>query len=195
MLSMVALPTDHRAQFTVEEYFALEAASETRHEYYNGEIIAMSGAKRNHVMITGNIHRRLGNQLDNRPECGAFASDLRVRVSENIYFYPDVVVACDEQYTDSAQLVLTNPALIVEVASESTGIYDRLTKLEAYKWLPSVQEVLIVDQSRIRIEQHTRMANGWLVREFSSLDDALMLNSIGCTLALSEVYAKVTFTG
>lgn len=85
---MVALPTDYRFKFTVAEYFALEAASETRHEYYEGEIIAMSGARRNHVLITGNVHGELRAQLAARPDCAAFASDLRVRVSGKVYFYP-----------------------------------------------------------------------------------------------------------
>jgi len=193
MLRMVALPTDHRAQFTVEEYFALENVSDMRHEYYDGEIIAMAGARRDHVRITSNINSSLDTQLEARPDCSTFASDLRVRVSGKIYFYPDVVVACDEQYTDSTQLVLTNPALIVEVASESTAMYDRLTKLEAYKRMPSMLEVLIVDQYRVRVEQHTRMTEGWFVREFLSLDDTVNLDSIACALAVRKIYAKVTF--
>jgi Uma2 family endonuclease len=190
---MVALPTDHHGQFTVEEYFALEAASETRHEYYEGEIIAMSGARRNHVQIVMNMGRRLSEQLDDRPDCSAFASDLRVRVSGKIYFYPDVVVACDEQYTDESQTMLTNPALIVEVTSQSTALYDRLTKLQAYRRMPSVQDILIIDQHQVHVEQHTRVDKGWLVQEFSELTDTITLESLGCALVVSHAYAKVTF--
>jgi Uma2 family endonuclease len=187
------LPTDHHGQFTVEEYFALEAASETRHEYYEGEIIAMSGARRNHVQIVMNMGRRLSEQLDDRPDCSAFASDLRVRVSGKIYFYPDVVVACDEQYTDESQTMLTNPALIVEVTSQSTALYDRLTKLQAYRRMPSVQDILIIDQHQVHVEQHTRVDKGWLVQEFSELTDTITLESLGCALVVSHAYAKVTF--
>jgi Uma2 family endonuclease len=190
---MVALPTDHHGQFTVEEYFALEAASETRHEYYEGEIIAMSGARRNHAQIVMNMGRRLSEQLDDRPDCSAFASDLRVRVSGKIYFYPDVVVACDEQYTDESQTMLTNPALIVEVTSQSTALYDRLTKLQAYRRMPSVQDILIIDQHQVHVEQHTRVDKGWLVQEFSELTDTITLESLGCALVVSHAYAKVTF--
>ena len=191
ILSMVALPTDHRAQFTVEEYFALEAASQTRHEYYHGEIIAMSGAKREHTVITSNVVREFGNQLENRPHCTAVSSDQRVRVSGKIYFYPDVVVACDEEYDDTG-MMLINPYVVVEVTSDSTGWYDRSTKLEAYKQMPSVQDILIVDQDRVRVEQHTRMADGWFVREFLSLDQDVKLASIGCVLPVRKIYSKVT---
>lgn len=190
---MVALPSDRHTDLTVEEYLTLEATAQVKHEYYNGEIIAMSGARRNHVVIAGNINRRLSEQLDSRPDCSAFASDLRVRVAEAIYFYPDVVVACDEQYTDSSQLMLTNPCVVVEVTSESTALYDRATKVEAYKQMASVQNILIVDQYRVRVEQHTRMAHGWFVQEFTAEADQVVLESIGCTLAASDIYAKVSF--
>ena len=190
---MVALPADHRSQFTVEEYFALEAASETRHEYYHSESIARAVARGGHAYITNNIGGELRAQLVNRPNCGATTSEVRVRIAGKIYFYPDVVVACDEQYTDASQMTLINPCLVVEVTSESTAMYDRLTKLAAYRQMPSVQEILIVDQYRVAIEQHTRVPEGWLVREFTEPDEKILLESLGCTLAVSDVYAKVTF--
>lgn len=190
---MVALPADRHTDLTVEQYLALESGAPVKHEYYNGEIIAMSGARRNHVQIVGNISRRLSEQLDNRPDCSAFASDMRVRVAGTIYFYPDVVAACDQQYADSSETVLLNPVVIVEVTSESTGLYDRTTKLEAYRRMPSVQDILLIDQQHIRIEQHRRMANGWFVQEFTEQTDIVTLESLGCTLIASDVYSKVSF--
>ena len=190
---MVALPVDRHTDITVEQYLVLEADAPVKHEYYNGEIIAMSGARYNHTQIASNVLTRLNVQLENRPNCSAVASDLRVRVSETIFFYPDVVAVCDGQFTDANQLVLTNPALIVEVTSPSTALYDRTTKLEAYKRMPSVQEILIIDQYRVHIDQYTRLDEGWLVREFATLNNVITMGSLGCTLALSEVYAKVTF--
>ncbi len=83
--------------------------------------------------------------------------------------------------------------MIVEVTSESTGLSDRTTKLGACKRMPSVQEVLIIDQHQVRIEHHTRMVNGWFVQEFSDLAETITLESLGCVLAMGEAYAKVTF--
>lgn len=193
-LLMVALPEDRRTEITVEDYLALEANAPVKHEFYKGEIFAMSRARFNHLQIAGNILTRLNVQLENRPNCSAVASDLRVRVSGMIYFYPDVVVACDRQFTDASQLVLTNPTLVVEVTSSSTALYDRTTKLEACKRMPSMQEILIVDQHRVHIDHYSRMDDSWLVREYTELPETLTLDSIDCTLTVNEVYAKVTFT-
>lgn len=103
------------------------------------------------------------------------------------------MVACGEQYADETQMTLINPALIAEVTSESTKLYDRLTKLQAYRRMPSVQDILIVDQHQLHIEQYTRMERGWLVQEFTEPADVLALDSPGCTLVVSDVYAKVSF--
>jgi Uma2 family endonuclease len=190
---MVALPTDRHTDVTVEQYLAFEADAPVKHEYYKGELIAMVGAQRYHNQIVSNFVWKLSEKLESRPHCSAYSSDMRVRVAGRIYFYPDVVAACDQQFFDTKQLMLTNPALIVEVTSESTALYDRTTKLEAYKRMPSVQDILIVDQHQVCIEQHTRMEKGWLVQEFAELTDTIRLESIGCALVVREVYAKVAF--
>jgi Uma2 family endonuclease len=192
---MVALPTDRHTDVTVEQYLAFEADAPVKHEYYKGELIAMVGAQRYHNQIVSNFVWKLSEKLESRPHCSAYSSDMRVRVAGRIYFYPDVVAACDQQFFDTKQLMLTNPALIVEVTSESTALYDRTTKLEAYKRMPSVQDILIVDQHRVHIDHYARMADGWLVREYSAQDEVVTLESIGCALALGDVYAKVTFDG
>lgn len=189
---MVALPIDRHTDITVEQYLALESDASVKHEYYNGEIIGMSGAKRNHVQIVSNISRRLSEQLDDRPNCSAWNSDMRVQVARTIYFYPDVVVACDERFVDDRQVVLLNPSLVAEVTSDSTALYDRTTKLEAYKRMPSVQEVLIIDQNRVHIDHYTRLDAGWLVREYAALSEVIALESLGCTLAVGDAYAKVS---
>ena len=190
---MIAFPLGRRTELTVEEYFALAADSEISHEFYEGEIIARTGIQRDHIMITGNVMGQLHIQLTNRAECIALASTMRVRVSDTIYFYPDGLAVCDARFADPDEYTLTNPCLVVEVTSESTAVYDRLTKLAAYRQMPSVQEILIVDQYRVAIEQHTRVPEGWLVREFTEPDEKILLESLGCTLAVSDVYAKVTF--
>jgi Uma2 family endonuclease len=191
---MVALPSDRHTEFTVEAYLKFEDDAPVKHEYYKGEIFAMAGASPNHVQISSNTVRRLSEQMDNRPECRAWGGDMRVQVTGTIYFYPDAIVVCNPQYTSERHLMLTNPALIVEVTSSSTALYDRTTKLEAYKRMPSVQEVLIVDQHRVHVDQYTRSESIWTVREHAELTDTITLESIGCALSVGDVYAKVTFT-
>ena len=114
-----------------EEYLELERASETKHEYFNGEIFAMAGASLQHVRIVNNLGRLLGSQLLDRP-CDVLTSEMRVKVSETgLYTYPDVAVVCGEvELEDNQADTLVNPMVIVEVLSSSTEAYDRGYKFE-----------------------------------------------------------------
>ena len=126
---------------TPEEYLERERAAEFKSEYYNGEIFAMSGGSRNHVLIAGNCQMALRSALKDKG-CLVFQSDLRVHIPSNdLYTYPDVVVVCgEEQYLDNQKDTLVNPVLVVEVLSPSTESYDRGQKFEFYRSIASLQE-------------------------------------------------------
>ena len=104
--------------YTPEEYLALERSCETKHEYYNGEIFAMGGASKQHVLIVTNVVVEMGSKLKEGP-CTVYSTDLRVQVAPTgLYTYPDVIVLCDEpRFSDEQEDTLLNPALIVEVVS------------------------------------------------------------------------------
>jgi len=154
----------------------------------------MAGASPEHVLITANVTRELGLQLKGRP-CRVYSIDLRVRVSETgLYTYPDVVVVCETpQFNDAHRDTLLNPTLIVEVLSPTTEAYDRGEKFGHFRRLESLREYVLVAQDRPRVERYLRQgeSNEWLLAEASGLQATLPLSSIGCTLALSEVYDKV----
>jgi len=179
---------------TEAEYLALERDSEIKHEYYHGEIFAMSGASRKHNLITANTIGIFHNQLRKNP-CELYASDMRIRVSSTgLYTYPDISVACGEVEIISDELdTLLNPTLIVEVLSPSTESYDRGTKFQHYRTLDSLQEYVLISQDSARIESFTRQPGGtWVLREAVGLEAAIDLTSIQCTLALADVYEKIT---
>src|SRR5437868_495391 len=102
-----------------QEYLALERASEIRHQYYRGEMFAMSGASLAHNTINFNFSRVVGNQLVDCP-CRVFVNDMRVKVSASgLYTYPDMLAVCGElAFEDSHVDTLLNPTLISEVLSE-----------------------------------------------------------------------------
>lgn len=183
-----------KSYVTPEEYLRLERQSEYKSEYLNGEIFAMSGASRKHNLITGNIGSEFNQQLRGKA-CEAYMSDMRVKVTATgLYTYPDVVVACGEpKFEDEYVDTLLNPTLLVEVLSQSTERYDRIAKSSYYRTLDSLAEHLLVAQDEVRLEQYVKQANGqWLLFECSSLDATIELESIGCTLAMSDVYDKVS---
>ncbi len=183
-----------KRRFTPQEYLALERKSETRSEYYNGEIFAMAGASREHNLISVNLLMDIGNQLYDRP-CEVYTSDMRVHIeATGLYTYPDVTVVCGEpRFQDSEVDTLLNPMVIVEVLSQSTEAYDRGVKFRHYRRIGSLREFVLISQDRMMVERYTRQGNDWVLSELTDPDQVLKLDSIGCQIPLGRIYAKVTF--
>jgi Uma2 family endonuclease len=188
---MSALPKPY---LTPEQYLAMERASDTRHEYFRGEVFAMAGATRKHGLIAFNVARILGNQLLDRP-CEAYVESMRVKVKANgLYTYPDGVIACDDpQYEDNTIDTLLNPQVIFEVLSENTEAYDRGKKFLLYQGLPSLQEYVLIAQEEARIELFRYTPSGWNIQYALGLTAVATLTSINCVLPLTDVYHKISF--
>jgi Uma2 family endonuclease len=151
---------------TVEEYLALERASEARHEYLDGEIYAMAGESPDHGAIGANIGGQLYAQLRGTP-CQVFSKDMKVRSGpepnplrppKGLYSYPDLLVMCGEMRVhDEHRDVLLNPTVIIEVLSPTTEVFDRGEKWARYQaWLLSLTDYLLVSQSKPMIEHYRR---------------------------------------
>ena len=188
---MSALPS---TRATPEEYLAAERAAETKSEYIDGEVYAMSGASRRHNLISFNVGGELRSQLKSKP-CEAYSSDMRVRIGRRAYLYPDVVVTCAEpRFADDQVDTLVNPTLIIEILSPSTEGFDKGAKFDMYRTLDSLQEYLLVAQDQCHVIHYVRQSdNTWLLSETRDLSARLDLPSIGCSLPVAEVYDKVAF--
>lgn len=173
----------------------MERRREDKSEYWDGEIFCMSGASRAHNLIVTNVSRELSTQLLERP-CEVYSSHMRVRIRHTArYVYPDVSVVCEEpQFEDAEVDTLLNPVLIVEVLSSSTEAFDRGKKFDSYRTIPSLQEYVLIAQDEPHVYIYARqLDHRWLLSEASHQDRGLELASIGCQLALTEVYHKVIF--
>lgn len=180
--------------FTPEEYIIQERKAQFKSEYLSGRIIAMSGASRAHNLITRNISGELYGQLKGRT-CESYTNDMRVRIpSPMSYTYPDVVVVCDEpRFEDDVFDTLLNPTVLFEVLSPSTEAYDRDRKFARYQQIASLREYVLVSQDRVCVEHYRRRRAQWVLTEFCARADELSLVSIGCELALWDIYALVQF--
>lgn len=180
-------------RWTAEQYLAMDASSAERHEYLDGQVLAMTGGSRNHSIITLNTGSLLNRLLDGGP-CQAYSPDMRVQAARQAYFYPDVTVACGEQrFSGAREETLLNPTLIVEVLSESTEAFDRGRKFEAYQRLASLKQYVLIAQDRARVECFTRQADGlWLLHHADGLEAEIRLESVGVALRLAEIYRHVT---
>jgi Uma2 family endonuclease len=189
---MTALPT--KKYISPEEYLATERDALEKHEYLNGEIFAMAGAKIAHVQICGNLVVSLGNQLKDS-NCQAFQSDLRTHIpTTGLYTYPDIIVVCGkaELVPDGYLDTLLNPTVIIEVLSPSTAEYDRGAKFDHYKTIDSLKEYVLVWQAKKRVARHTRRDDdSWVLTDFIGDDSEIELVSIGCVLSMADIYEKV----
>jgi Uma2 family endonuclease len=178
---------------TPEEYLEIERRAERKSEYYKGEMFAMAGASREHILIVTNLVRELSQRLEARP-CEVYSNDMRLSVSPTgLYTYPDVVVACGEpRFADDQHDTLLNPVLVAEVLSRSTQDYDRGRKLEHYRTLPSLVDYLTVAQDRHHVEQWSRRDDGWHLTEYIDPSQEIRLTSIDAVLPLSAIYRKLT---
>jgi Uma2 family endonuclease len=171
---------------SIAEYLAWESAQAGRNEFWRGEVFAMVGGKRGHGRVIANLMRHLGAHLDDTP-CQAFSEGMKVQVGEEAVLYPDVFVTCDHEFT-ADQAVFTAPVLVVEVLSPSTQAYDRSKKFAIYRQLASLREYALIDPDSRRVEVFRPSEDGhWKLFDMSD-DDELVLESIGCKVALRDVF-------
>ncbi len=178
-----------------EEFLSFERAADEKHEYRDGLIVAMSGARRNHNIIALNVGSEIQRSLKGK-DCEGYPSDMRVFVpASRLYTYPDLVVACGEPiFQDEVLDTLLNPVLIIEILSESTESYDRGQKFQNYRSIDSLREYVLISQGSASIEKYVRHGDGfWMLSEAAGLDTNITLEAIDCPLSLNDVYDKVNF--
>lgn len=182
-------------KLTEAEYLAIDRAAEVRSEFFDGVMYAMPGAKMPHNRAEDNLARHLNTQLDGGP-CYAVTSDMRVKVRATGFIaFPDVVVVCGEaEYEDDRTDLLLNPAVLVEVLSESTAGSDRVTKRRHYKQIPSLREYVLVAQDEPAVDRYARLPDGtWSHTEVIGPDAVLEFAGVPARVRLADIYAGVTF--
>lgn len=183
------MATSPVVRFTKEQYFAIERQAETKSEFHDGQIFAMSGGSPNHARLGGRMHILLDTRL---PEgCEAFNSELRIAIEDlDKYTYADCSVVCGTpRYINGENLA--NPLVIVEVLSPSTEAYDRGKKFQAYQLIESLREYILVSQDCRRVEHFSKQGDGtWNLRTSSGNDGRLVIERLGVTITLAELYAK-----
>ena len=178
-------------RMSYEEYLALEAASEIRHEFLNGDVWAMSGGTLEHGALAAAVIRHLGNALDGKP-CRVFTADVRVRVlATGLSTYPDVSVVCGTVETAAEDPhAITIPIVLVEVLSDSTEAYDRGAKAAHYRRLPSLQAYVFLSQAEPRIEVFRRTAEDrWELME-ARVGERADIAPLAIVLDVNAIYAN-----
>lgn len=178
--------------YSVAEYFELEKHSAIRHEYHYGKLIAMPGESKNANEIAGNCCVFFRQSLRKRG-FRIFIKSVRTIVKDNkIYRYPDVVVA--DEKGDEHTHNITKPRILIEVISDNSKYTDRVTKLQEYSKVPSLDYYLVIDQDTVNVEVYSREENGWHYQLLEDLSDKVSLALFDMTLSLETIYENISFT-
>jgi Uma2 family endonuclease len=181
--------------YTVEDYLDSERHNLEKHDFSNGKVSAAAGSSRRHNLIGSNTTIAIGSRVRGQ-KCEVYVNDMRVKLAQHNYCYPDVIVVSGEPKFEGNELdILLNPTVIVEILSKSTLYYDKTEKLDCYLAMNSVKEVLLVKEEEMRVEHYAKQTiNQWVYRIYNSNDAIVSLDSINCKINLSEIYAQIKFS-
>ncbi|MEZ4239370.1 MAG: Uma2 family endonuclease [Myxococcota bacterium] len=174
-------------EFSLAEYFAAERRAGDKHEYADGQIYVMAGGSPRHNHLAGQVYRLLAERLAGGP-CAPLTADQRIATPDGLYTYADASVFCGPIRVGAEQTAL-NPAVVVEVLSDSTRAYDRGEKLRRYPSVASLQHVVLMEQDAPDVEVWSRQAGGWVRAVHTEADAVVVLAGIGVTLGVGELYA------
>ena len=177
-------------KMTVEEYLAFENESSEKHEYYQGDVFAMSGAKVTHNEIVLNTISVINQFLKGKP-CKPYNSDQRVYVEKNALFtYPDISIFCNGIETlNNDEMNAVNPSVIIEVLSPGTRDYNRGLKFKLFRDIPSLKEYILIESESVNVEVFSINQKGlWELREYKSIDETLLIQTIQMELPVHVFY-------
>lgn len=182
-------------KYTLQEYLRKEEKASAKHEFHNGNIIPMAGGTLNHDLIAQNTAFELRKGTDKLDQNYLIlGSNIKIYIPDHKRaLYADALVICEKpEFWESNNLLIINPLLIVEVLSRSTRTFDRGDKFAFYRTLPSFREYVLIDQDNYQIESWYREDTAlWRESHLTSLEDELLLRSLGISLALRDVYANI----
>lgn len=187
----MSLAKKTRDKVSEQEYLDGELISEVKHEYIDGFVYAMAGASEKHCLISGNIFYKFSEVLrKEKSPCKVLSESMKVRISDKgtQYFYPDVLVFCDNHKEDT-QYYKNSPVILVEVLSNSTRKSDLFTKKLYYFNIPTLQEYVIIEQNICQVTVFKRSDN-WNPTIYI-LGDSITFESIGVTLSVEDIYYQV----
>ena len=187
---MIAIPKIDYV--TPDEYLEMEEKSAIKHEYIDGYVYAMAGANDPHVTIASNAFTMIRSHLRGS-DCRVYISDMKARIdSLNRFYYPDVMVTCDPRDTQS-QNQKRFPKLIIEVLSKSTEGFDRGDKFTDYQQIESLEEYVLVNTKRQRIDCFRKEDGRWFLKSYSNAQENFQLSSINFEGKFVDLYEDVKF--
>jgi Uma2 family endonuclease len=179
-------PVPYPASF--DQYLAYcDTVPDQRWELIDGELVMMAGVTEAHAIVTANIGRTLDSAARRR-NCRAYQNSILIRTPtpNDSAYIPDVVVRCGP--VEPSSIAFADPVVVVEVQLPSTGAVDRGPKLDGYRLVPTLQNILLVYQDEVRVEHYRRAGDLWVYDRHVTRSDRIALPVLDATIDLSEVY-------
>jgi Uma2 family endonuclease len=187
-----ALALPQPPMYSEEEYLRLENDAFEKSEYFEGQIIKMSGAAPNHNRVKENTAIEIGIVLKKNKSCRSSSSDQRIHIPANsLYTYPDIVIVCGpNKFSKLDRITIVNPSVVIEILSPSTCEYDRGLKFKLYRDIETLQEYVTIDSRKPYAQVFRRMAdNQWILADDAfSLTESISIQTIGATLQMADIY-------
>jgi Uma2 family endonuclease len=180
-------------KYSFAEYLAMEETSVERHDFYRGEVFAMAGGTKNHNNIIVNLTVAL--KANKKPGCDIFIDGMKLEIEKNeFYVYPDLIYTCNDDVKGN-DVYVKNPAIIFEVLSDSTALYDKEVKLKYYKRIASLNYYVLVAQKEIMVEVYSRINDSqiWQYQTFENLNETIEFNRLGFSLPVNVIYEGIGF--
>ena len=173
-----------------DEYLQMERASEQKHEYYDGYVVAMTGARLKHNQIAANLVANIGSYLKGK-ECQVLPSDMRVATpNRDAYIYPDASIVCGEPQLEDDQFdTLLNPSVVFEIWSPSTQKNDVGYKLIYYQHIPSLKEYIMIDSAKKFAQVVRKQQDGaWRFEDIVDTEAMLFIQTINMNISFADIY-------
>ncbi len=178
---------------SVEDYFDELSNSTIKLEYFNGEILAMAGAQMPHNILVSNLFSSFIECLK-KQGCYILVADQLVNIQAvETYLFPDIVIVCEKPITQKSPNgldALLNPSIIIEVLSDSTELFDRTEKFEAYQKIESLKEYVLVSSKKQKIEVYKKHTPETWTHQMAK-EGTIRIGE--CELDVAAVYDRVDF--
>ncbi len=177
------------ASASIQEYLDFEKLQPDKHELFRGLVYAMAGGSSNHGNIIDSLAQVCGRALQSRKPCRFVGESRKVVIqASGSGYYPDGAIGCPPNDLDPQQGTYDNPVVIFEVLSPSTEKFDRRDKADDYKTLPLLQDYVLIESDRARLEVFSRLTDGRWAQSVHLKGSVARLPSIGIDLPLDEIF-------
>lgn len=180
---------------SLAQFMVWLGTQEMKHEYDRGRvmphIVAMPGGLVSYNRIELNLVREIAVAFEESPYEAFTSNQLLATQNGEVAFFPDAVLMDGPPQTIryGTQQAATNPAVVFEIASASTRGYDEGRKLDVYRSIPTMREIVLIDSTRIRAVRWFRKGAGWDREEIIGLDAKIPV--LGIEIPMMRIYKNV----